>query len=312
MIVAVIDIGTNTFNLLIRDVKSDELFFKNKISVRLGEAGLSKNELHPNAIQRGIDALKEHKKTIEKYGVKEIYAFATSAVRSTSNGGRFVELAWKETQIRINVIDGDDEAQLIYHGVKQAIEFEDSYYLIMDVGGGSTEFIIANKDGLVWKKSYALGVSRLIQKFNPSDPILPAEVHCIEEYLNEELEDLLNICQKYPIKDLIGSSGSFDTLASMIVNENSAPDFLADKNQYDFKMGDYYAIAKNMLGFNYEQRLHTPGMIPMRADLIVLACVLVSYILEKLKIKNLQLSTFALKEGVFKLLNNESIPWQKS
>lgn len=312
MRVAIIDMGTNTFNLLIRDLEDSRVLLKNKISVRLGEGGLTKNKLTHASMERGMAALREHKQTIAPFLVDATYAFATSAVRDASNGPEFVERILNELGINVNTINGDKEAELIYLGVQQALEFDDKVSLIMDIGGGSTEFILANDSGIIWKKSYQLGVSRLLQKFNPSDPILNMEVERLNEFLDQELEELIEVSKKHSPITLIGSSGSFDTLAAMVLERFHPNSDLSNAVNYDFNMAEYHEIAGLMMTYNYDQRLRTPGMIPMRADLMVLACVLVNYVINKLTLKKLKLSTYSLKEGVFETLNKETILWQKS
>ncbi len=312
MRIAIIDIGTNTFNLLIQESKTNRLILKNKISVRLGEGGLVNNQLHPEAMARGLAALKEHKKTILENKVDSCFAFATSAVRGADNGKEFAENVAIETGIKINILSGDSEAYLIYEGVKLLYDFGKPYSLIMDIGGGSTEFILANSEGVKWQKSYDLGVSRLIQLFNPSDIIKEEEVEKIYHYLDKEISELIEVCKKFPPTELIGSSGSFDTFAQMIFERHQYPIDLEKTLKYNFKIQDYSEISGLMLSRNFEERLNTPGMIPMRADLIVLACVLVNHSLDRLAISNLKLSTYALKEGVFKTLEKENIPWQES
>ncbi|MCE9538076.1 MAG: phosphatase, partial [Bacteroidetes bacterium] len=166
--IAVIDLGTNTFNLLIVEVSSDktyELVFQTKISVKLGEGGINKGFIAPLPFNRGIDALKVHKQTIEKYNVGKVYAIATSAIRGASNGAEFVAKANEECNIDVQVISGDKEAETIYYGVRDAVKMSDEVSLIIDIGGGSTEFIIANKHQIFWKQSFLLGVARLLEMF---------------------------------------------------------------------------------------------------------------------------------------------------
>lgn len=312
MRIAIIDMGTNTFNLLIQDTESAQLILKNKISVRLGEGGLLNNKLLPSAMERGIAALQKHKKSILENQVTHCYAFATSAVRSAKNGKEFAEMAALKTGIKINIISGDTEANLIYEGVKLLYDFRDTYSLIMDIGGGSTEFILVNSQGVKWQKSYDLGVSRLMQIFNPSDIIEPKESENIYQYLDGELAELLAVCKKFPPVELIGSSGSFDTLAQMIIERHNYKCNLEESSKYEFQIEEYHEISELMMLRNFEQRLNTPGMIPMRADLIVMACILVNHSLDRLSISKMKLSAFALKEGVFKTLEKENTPWQES
>ena len=127
---------------------------------------------------------------MEEYDVDKLRAFATSAIRSTKNGGDFVSEVFEKLALKIEVIDGDKEAELIYQGVGKAIPFDLDCKLIMDIGGGSTEFIIANAEGVQWKKSYQLGVSRLKELFKPKDPITQEEIQTIE-HRESELKDLI-------------------------------------------------------------------------------------------------------------------------
>ena len=191
--IAVIDLGTNTFNLLIVEVSPDRSYqhiFQTKISVKLAEGGIHKGFIAPIPFQRGIDALKIHKETIEKYKVSNILAFATSAIRGASNGAEFVAKAKKEIDVDIQVISGDKEAEFIYYGVRSAVEMNDQTSLIIDIGGGSTEFIIATKEKVFWKQSFLLGAARLLELFSPSDPITSKEIETITDYLQKELQPL--------------------------------------------------------------------------------------------------------------------------
>jgi exopolyphosphatase/guanosine-5'-triphosphate,3'-diphosphate pyrophosphatase len=259
-----------------------------------------------------LNALQKHKQTIQSYQVDKTFAFATSAVRSADNGMNFVTQVKTQTGIHINIIDGDQEAELIYFGVRQAMDLGMDHSLIIDIGGGSTEFIIANKKGATWKKSYLLGSSRLMEKFTPHDPIGEDDIRALEKHFDTELVDLLAALNQTPVSTIIGSSGSFDTLAEMVIAHFDQEPNESIQTAYEFKLEQYHHIAALMLRYTYQERLNTPGMIPMRADLIVLACVLINYILKKINPEKMKLSTYALKEGVFETLNNDNPKWQES
>lgn len=312
MKIAIIDLGTNTFNLLIRDTDSNELIFTNKISVRLGDGGLNRNTIAPAAFQRGLNAIAEHRKTIQLYGADEIFAFATSAVRMADNGREFARAIADAHQIEVNIIDGETEAELIYLGVKQAMDIPRETSLIVDIGGGSTEFIFCREGEAFWKSSFLLGSSRLLEKFHPSDPINSAEIAQLEAHFEEELAELLEIGKREGVKIMIGSSGSFDTLAAMAAHRFQSPEILEGRTSYTFDMYEYKFIEKMMLQSTFEQRLATPGMVAMRADLIVVACVQINFLIKRLGIQKLIQSAYALKEGVFATLENKELAWQKS
>ena len=299
MRIAIIDLGTNTFNLLICDKKdeSQKTIFKNKIAVKLGEGGIDKGIIAHAPYQRGIKALEDHLNTIKEYDVDKVRAFATSAIRSTKNGADFVSEVFEKLALKIEVIDGDKEAELIYQGVKKAIPFDLDYKLIMDIGGGSTEFIIANAEAVQWKKSYQLGVSRLKELFKPKDPITQEEILTIEHHLKSELKDLIENIQTFPCKTLIGSSGSFDTLVEMIGFKFNNLELKNKKPSCDIHLEHYKWAQDFLIQSKISERLNTKGIVTMRADMIVLSVIFINFVLREFDIKEMIRSKYALKEG---------------
>ena len=312
--IGIIDLGTNTFNLLLTQIEEQNytILHKNKIAVKLGEGGIAKGFIAPNAYQRGLDALKVHKETLAKYHIDEYYAVATSAIRSANNGTQFVNDAQEQLGIHINVIDGDKEADLIYSGVKQALDLEEKPKLFIDIGGGSTEFIIANSNETFWKKSYQLGAARLLETFMPNDPISLDDVNAIESHLDDALEDMIEMAETYEVDCLIGSSGSFDTLAEMISCKKGNCAAWKDEKHFDFDMHDYNEVQRLIYGSTLKERLEMEGLIPMRSDMIVIAIVIINFILNTLTIHKLRLSSYALKEGLIDTLLRNPHQWQKS
>jgi exopolyphosphatase/guanosine-5'-triphosphate,3'-diphosphate pyrophosphatase len=301
MRLAIIDIGTNTFNLLIAEVQpqgSYHVIFKTKIAVKLGEGGINKGIIQPAAFQRGIDALKEYHTKTESLHVQVIHAFATSAIRSASNGQDFVKSVFAETGIEIQVITGDREAELIYYGVRNAVKMQETYSLIMDVGGGSTEFIIANKHRIIWKQSFNLGAARLLDAFHESDPITPVEIERLRAHLMKELLPMFDAVSQYPVTELIGSSGSFDSLAEMIAHRFQHLHTLEGKTEYKFNLDHSEDIYQLIVHSTRAQRLKMKGLIEMRVDMIVVSAIFVRLILTELDLGHMRLSTYSLKEGV--------------
>jgi len=312
--IGIIDLGTNTFNLLLTEVKEQnyKILYKNKIAVKLGEGGITKGFIAPNAYQRGLDALKKHKATLSKYQINDFYAVATSAIRSADNGSQFVNDAQEQLGIHINVIDGDEEAYLIYTGVKQAVDLELKPKLIIDIGGGSTEFIIANNEETFWRKSYQLGAARLLEAFTPQDPISLNDVNAIESHLSEVLEDMVEMAETYEVDCLIGSSGSFDTLAEMISCKKGNCSAWKKEKHFDFDMHEYNEVQRLIYGSTLKERLEMEGLIPMRSDMIVIAIIIINFILNTLTIHKLRLSSYALKEGFIDNILRKPHQWQKS
>jgi exopolyphosphatase/guanosine-5'-triphosphate,3'-diphosphate pyrophosphatase len=298
---AILDLGTNTFNMLIANVESDKsytILYKEELSVKLGEGGITKKTIAPLPFQRGIDALKKHKSTTNTYRINVIRAFATSAIRSAENGNDFVKKAFEETGINIQVIPGEEEAGFIYKGVKLAGLLDDNASLIMDIGGGSTEFIIAYNKKLLWKQSFDLGAARLMQMFKPSNPITSAQIEELQNYFDEILIPLFDAVEQYPVTTLIGCSGSFESFANMILHQSNMQEKLFAENYFNIELPDFSKLYYMLINSSEAERYTIKGLIAMRVDTIVYASIFVDYIIKKLNIMHLQLSHYALKEGV--------------
>jgi len=310
MRIAIIDCGTNTFNLLIVDLKNDS-FTKvntNKIAVKLGEGGITKKIIQPEPFKRGLEAMIKFKSEIDKLNVQRIQAFATSAIRDAENGKEFKKKVMDHAGIDLQIIDGDKEADLIYLGNKLAVKFSQDPSLIMDIGGGSTEFIIGNKEKVLWKKSYQLGAARLLEKFKPSDPITGNEIRVFFDFLNAELKDLQSAIETYRPVELIGSSGAFDSVVEMIEGQLGGEQFEKHKTEYVIDLENYWKISEMVVQSTLAQRRIMKGLVEMRVDMMVVSCLLINFTIRTFKLKRMRASTYSLKEGVlYELIQNKGI-----
>jgi exopolyphosphatase/guanosine-5'-triphosphate,3'-diphosphate pyrophosphatase len=297
--VAIIDLGTNTFNLLITEVEgsSYRVLTESKYPARLGEGGIHKATITPEAMKRGMEGLTAHLITISEYQVESIFCFATSAIRSATNGSEFVRRVKQELGLTIRVIPGDEEAQTIFDGIKQVVPLGKYYTLIMDIGGGSVEFIIANRNGIAWKDSFNIGTARILEQFTPSDPITKEEISHIEKYLYVKLEALFEAVVKYPIYKLVGSSGSFDTLAAIIANAEYPLLDLSKVTTFELDELDYKELYNQLIGSNAATRRAMPRMDPSRVENIIPAIIMIQCVFEHVRPKEIWQCSFALKEG---------------
>jgi exopolyphosphatase/guanosine-5'-triphosphate,3'-diphosphate pyrophosphatase len=297
--VAVMDLGTNTFHLLIADGIADDYqeIIHEHDAVRLGEGGINKGIIQPAAYERGLSTMQKFRDDIDEHGVKHIRAIATSALRNASNGQAFIKDVADKTGIEIELINGEQEAEYIYKGVKLAGGLGDKTSLIMDIGGGSVEFILGNAQGILWKQSFEIGAARLMDKFHQTDPIPTESIDALNLYLQEQLATLLGIAQKHPVDALIGSSGAFETFAEVIELEKGNNFSLQIKN-YDFEHGDLIRVTDNLITSSHQQRKDTKGIIPIRVDMIVVASLITRFIINNLQVEKVCMSTYSLKEGV--------------
>lgn len=298
---AVIDLGTNTFHLIIAEIsdKDPQILYKTTLPVLLGQGRINENMIIPEAFERGIRTLKEFKSIIDAHKADIVRAVATSAVRNAVNGQAFVNAA-QAVGIDIQMISGDEEAAFIFNGVR-ALGIIERTSLIMDIGGGSTEFIICNEDGLIWKKSYDIGAARLMQAYFHSNPISDTERSAITDVLDRTLGDLKAACAHYKPGLLIGSAGAFESFATLLNNGDDIEDVAT--MALDIKA--YRKLAERLLASTHEERTNMKGLISLRVDMIVIAAILTSYILDNIDLNALRLSTYDLKMGVLHSIKDQ-------
>lgn len=298
---ALIDMGTNTFHLLIVEIDAagePVTLVKRKESVKLGQDGISRGSLAPDAADRALQTLADFKIEIDNHQVSEVKAVATSAVRNASNGTKLVQAIRQQIGIEVDVISGEREAELIYYGVKSALEIGRERSLIIDIGGGSVECIIGDGEEIFWKQSFEIGAQRLLDRFFNSDPISEADVEAEREFLEEALQPLTAAVTAYNPCLLIGSSGTFDTLCDIDVKRKGLDRACDPCTEAELALSDFYEIYDDILKKNRAERLAIPGMVEMRVDMIVVACILIDHVLENYDLKKIRVSGYALKEGL--------------
>ena len=300
MKVAIIDIGTNTFNLLIAIQPNRRLIpiQIHKEFVFLGKGGINNNRLQDDAIVRGLKVLRKFKEIANNLGASKIIAIATSAVRNAENGKTFIAKTKALTGIEIETISGNQEAEYIYKGAREATSFGDEPILLMDVGGGSTEFIICDKQQVYWKKSIEVGAARLYEGFHKSEPIVKNEVLEIENHLDKILFPIIQKAEEFELETLIGSSGAFTSFAKIIAHRLNEPEKLVYSSEYEFNLLEFQNIKDEIINLTLEERYKIPGLIKERAPMIVVGTVLVDFVLKRLNIQQFKLARYALKEGV--------------
>jgi exopolyphosphatase/guanosine-5'-triphosphate,3'-diphosphate pyrophosphatase len=302
--IAIIDMGTNTFHLLLAEGNQNgyHITYRDRLAVKIGAGGINQGTITEAGMKRALLAMQSFRNSIDEHGGAErIYAFGTSALRNASNKNEVRSRVKELTGIDIKVISGDEEATYIYHGVKAALGLGDENSMIMDIGGGSVEFIIGNHNQILWKQSLEIGAQRLLEQFQSNDPITPSEIAALDEHFDRVLEPVFQALTDYPSKILVGSSGSFDTLSDIFCarhNISKAPDEI----ETPLSLEGFQEIYDELIHKNRDERMKIPGMIEMRVDMIVVACCLVRFILEKCKFTRIRVSTYSLKEGVLATL----------
>lgn len=290
----VIDLGTNTFHLLIVSISADgsvKEVHRERIFVLLGEGGV--HQIGEGAFQRGLEALERFAKILNDFGVTDFKAVGTAALRRSTNAQVFIQEVKTKTGIPIEIIIGQDEADFIHKGVAQSLSPDFGSYLIMDIGGGSTEFIFNGKNQNNWMKSFPVGLSVLHHAYHHHEPISTSESEILRNFLSRTLSELAEASKKFEFTRLIGASGTFDVLSSLmgIPIENS--------RCTSVNCSDFMAYAHKVRLMNYDQRLQEPSIPKERARMMVVAFELLQTVLEACpQITEIVVSPFALKEGI--------------
>jgi len=209
-----------------------------------------------------------------------------------------------QTGIRVRVISGDKEAEYIYYGVKAALSLGETPSLIMDIGGGSVEFIIGHENGIQWKQSFEIGAQRLLDRFMPVDPIPTASISALYQYLDEKLAPLADAVRLYQPQTLVGSSGSFDTLAEIHYRRTGQEYDEQKYTEFTLPLESFGELYRQIITLDRPARKQMEGMAEMRVDMIVMASCLIDYVLNRYNLTRnpIRVSSYALKEGVMQSL----------
>lgn len=289
---AVIDLGTNTFNLLIGERKDDKIDFlySTKHPVLLGMAGITSSIISEEAMKRAKICLSEFKWICDQWEVVKIKSFGTSALRGASNKNDFQLMIQSIFGDPAEIISGDREAELIYKGVRVCHNFQKDS-LIMDIGGGSTEFIFVEDGNQMNTQSLNIGVTRLYEHLNFPSEFLDREYRIITELLDQHRGPF----ETLHIDTLIGCSGSFETFAEMMLRK----DLKNVTESIKLDLGDLQEVLNWTMKSTSADRESNEWIIPLRKKMLPISAVKVKWILDLVNPKEVWLSPYSLKEGAF-------------
>ncbi|MEY3051554.1 MAG: hypothetical protein RLY31_1339 [Bacteroidota bacterium] len=290
----IIDCGTNTFHLLVAEWAEGgtcfEVLHRQREYVWLGESGL--DWIGREAFDRGVACLERFRGEMERNGVVQCLAFGTEALRRAGNGPAFVAAAEAATGLTVRMISGLEEAHLIHRGVMQAVPPFEGKALIMDIGGGSVEFIICDATKVFWARSFPIGLQVLHKGFQHNDPISAGDLAALEHHLDSVLAPLLEALQIHETPWLLGASGSFEVLEA----------FLVPVRQHELfsiiPVSSYGPLHHRLLRMNAAERQRLPALPPERVRLIVVALVLMEFVIRRAGIREIITSAYAIKEGM--------------
>jgi exopolyphosphatase / guanosine-5'-triphosphate,3'-diphosphate pyrophosphatase len=303
MRLAAIDLGTNSFHLVIADTKPDGSFTvveSEKEMVRLGESGNDMKLLSPEAVDRGINALRRFRAIIASRNAATVKAVATSALREAENRDQFIRRARAEAGIEVEIISGFEEGRLIYLGALQAIAAFNRRAFVLDIGGGSAEYLVGLKGDVKYVNSLKLGAIRLTRKFKLSEKPTTKQVIDCRKFIAGELAIPSRSIRQIGYDCAIGSSGTIQAIASMISADRNGGIAPTERlNNFSFDYHEVQSIVGKLLSSSgVEQRKRIPGLDDKRADIILGGALVLQESMRLLDISKMTVSSFALREGV--------------
>lgn len=306
---AAIDLGTNSFHMVVVRTQPDgsyEILNKEKEMVRLGGGVDDMDTLSPEAMDRGIMTLEKFVK-IARGMDASIRTVATSALREARNQEEFINRARERPGIEIDVIPGAEEARLIYLGVIQALPVYNKKILMIDIGGGSTEFLIGFQGNPEFAVSLKLGAIRLTDKFFPNGSISDENILKCRHHIRIHLEGIKTSIFEGMPEMIVGSSGTIECIFDIIRMTEGR----SGLTENVFTAEELDRVLQTILSADtVEQRSRIPGLDLKRAEIILGGAILLSEIFRILNIDRMYVSPYALREGVIldSIIRRNKIP----
>lgn len=298
---AAIDIGTNSIHMVVVLIQPNlpaySVVAREKHMVRLGEYCQQTGWLKPEAMVRALDALGRCKAIADAYGVEEIVAVATSAVREAPNGQEFLMQVQRVVGLHVDLISGIEEARRIYLGVLSTLDFADRPKVVIDIGGGSTEIILGDGHEPIYLTSVKAGAVRLSEQFIQSDPISTKDFTNLGNQARSLLEPAIEELRRNGGFDqLIGTSGTISTLAEM--EARAAGLTLTSLQGYELTLAGVQRQLQQLRPLALEERRRLPGVSERRADIIIAGAVILHEAMVLLGVSSLTICEAALREGL--------------
>lgn len=300
--IAAIDLGTNSFHMVIVEADPEKGIVevdRVKEMICIGRGSISTKMLNEKAIEEGVATLKHFVLLASQQGVPfcDIIAFATSAIREAKNRDHFIRRVFEETGLKVRVISGIEEAQFIYYGVRNAVAFGETPDLLFDIGGGSVEFVIADRERVHHLESRKIGVARMLERFITTDPVSTSELHLLEQFFAAELYSSVERAARLGVRRAIASSGTSENIARMIRSLSGRPAEVTLNNS-SFTRKEFQKLYREVMPLSSEERKKLTGLDEKRVDLIVPGMILVNQIFHLFKIDEVVISDSALREGM--------------
>ena len=302
--VAAIDVGTNSTHMLVASVdvalSTFSIDLAEKSNTRLGERDPDTGELTPEAMARGLESLRHFRELALSHQVEQVVVAATSAVREAPNGRDFLQRIKDELDLDVDLVSGPEEARLIYLGVLSGMPFGDRPHLVLDIGGGSTELILADGRDARALTSTRVGAVRLQRDFVKDDPIPPHRRSFLQAFIQGSLEPAVDKVHRRikpgekPV--LVATSGTAMAIGALAASEDDRPPLKL--HGYRVSKQRLNRVVDRIAVMTPEQRRGLAAINDRRAEIIVPGSLILQTTMKMLDVDELVLSERALREGL--------------
>jgi exopolyphosphatase/guanosine-5'-triphosphate,3'-diphosphate pyrophosphatase len=286
---AAIDVGSNSIHMIIAQADADgavTTLWRMKDHVGLGRMSFPSHRLSSEAMDAAITSLARFKQIAHQRGAERIICVATSAVREAINGGDLIDRAHHELRLTVRAVSARDEARLIYQAVRHTIPFDGKPHLVIDIGGGSVEFIVGDEKRASVLESRKLGAARMTARYVKSDPISKDDLRALRRHYESELAPVMDQIRNQDPVDAIGTSGTLENIAAMC------------GDPHRIERGAFDKLIGVLIDSDTKARGKIKGLDDQRKDQIVAGAVLVGEVFERLNLKQITLCPAALREGI--------------
>ncbi len=299
MKIGAIDIGTNSMRLLIADYNDNKIENRKKYinTTRIGQGVDQDGYITNEALERNLKALKEFSDKCNEEKCEKVYCMGTSALRDSKNGQDFINKAKKLTNIDVKIICGEEESNLGFMGVLEGTEGDKKEdILVIDIGGGSTEFVVGNEDGIKFCKSENVGALRMTEKFITTDPISDEEFNSMASFIEDVISSTISRLETMNISKLVGIGGAITSLSA--INQQLEVYSMEKVHNSVVTKKDLEKILQNLKIMTLNDKKTLKGLQPKRADIITAGVKILHIIMEKLEIEKIMISEYDNLEGL--------------
>ena len=299
MKIGAIDIGTNSMRLLIADYNDNKIENRKKYinTTRIGKGVDKDGYITNDAIERNLRAFKEFFDKCNEEKCEKVYCMGTSALRDSKNGQYFIDESKKLTNVDVNIICGEEESHLGFTGVLEGTYGDKNEdILVIDIGGGSTEFVVGNEHGIKFCKSENVGALRMTEKFIMTDPISDEEFNSMTSFIEDTISSTINKLETMNISKLVGIGGTITSLSA--INQQLEMYSMEKIHNSVVTKKDLDRILQNLKNMTLNDKKILRGLQPKRADIITSGVKILDIIMEKLEIEKIVISEYDNLEGL--------------